>query len=96
MNIRFKIKNTQYILSSDSRNFILNVEGKPNLTTFYSTIGGLLESVYQMGLKDNKVTSFRELTKHSEEILELVGRVEKQFKQVSVGGLEVSDSTLRR
>lgn len=96
MNIRFKIKSTQYILSSDSRNFILNVEGNPKLTTYYSTIGGLLESVYQMGLKDNKVTSFRELAKHSEEIKDLVGRIEKQFKQVSVGGLEVSDSTLRR
>ncbi len=84
MNIKFKIKNTQYILTRDSRNFILNVEGNPKLTTYYSTIGGLLESVYQMGLKDNNVTSFRDLAKHSEEIRELVGRVEKQLKQVSV------------
>ena len=84
MNIRFKIESTQYILTSDSRNFILNVEGNPKLTTFYSTIGGLLESVYQMSLKDNKVTSFRELAKHSEEIKDLVGRVEKQLKQGSV------------
>ena len=85
MNIKFKIKNTQYILTSDSRNFILNVEGNPKLTTYYSTIGGLLESIYQMGLKDNNVTSFRDLAKHSEEIRNLVDRVEKQFKQVSVG-----------
>jgi len=84
MNIRFKIKNTQYILTSDRQNLILNVEGNPKLTTFYSTIGGLLESVYQMGLKDNKVTSFRELIKHSDEIKDLVGRVEKQFKQREV------------
>ena len=96
MNIRFKIISTQYILTSDSRNFILNVEGKTNLTTFYSTIGGLLECIYQMGLKDNKVTSFRDLAKHSEEIRDLVGRIEQSFKQVSVGELEVSDSTLSR
>ena len=81
MNIRFKIKSTQYILKSDSRNFILKVEGKPNLTTFYSTIGGVLEGIYQMGLKDNNVTSFRELVKHSEEIKDLVSRVELKFKQ---------------
>jgi hypothetical protein len=49
-----------------------------------------------MGLKDNNVTSFRDLAKQSEEIRDLVDRVEKQFKQVSVGELEVSDSTLRR
>jgi len=96
MNIKFKIKNTQYILTSDSRNFILNVEGNPKLTTYYSTTGGLLESIYQMGLKDNNVSSFRELAKHSEEIKDLVGRVEKQLKQVSVGELEVSERTLRR
>ena len=83
MNIRFKIKNTQYILTNDSQNFILKVEGNPKLTTYYSTIGGLLESVYQMGLKDNNVKSFRELAKHSEEIKDLVDRVEKQLKQVS-------------
>ena len=96
MNIRFKIKNTQYILTNDSQNFILKVEGNPKLITYYSTIGGLLESIYQMGLKDNNVSSFRELAKHSEEIKDLVGRIEQQFKQVSVGELEVSDSTLRR
>ena len=96
MNIKFKIKNTQYILTSDSRNFILNVEGNPKLTTYYSTTGGFLESIYQMGLKDNNVKSFRELAKHSVEIRDLVDRVEKQFNQVSVGELEVSDSTLRR
>ena len=96
MIIKFKIKNTQYILTNDSQNFVLKVEGNPKLTTYYSTIGGLLESVYQMGLKDNNVTSFRDLAKHSEEIRDLVDRVEKQFKQVSVGELEVSDSTLRR
>lgn len=66
-------------------NLILNVERNPKLTTYYSTIGGLLESVYQMGLKDNNVTSFRELAKHSDEIRNLVGRVEKQLKQISVG-----------
>lgn len=96
MNIKFKIKNTQYILTNDSQNFVLKVEGNPKLTTYYSTIGGLLESVYQMGLKDNNVKSFRDLAKHSEEIKDLVDRVEKQLKQVSVGELEVSDSTLRR
>ncbi len=96
MIIRFKIKNTQYSLTSDSKNFILKVECNPKLTTYYSTIGGLLESVYQMGLKDNNVKSFRELAKHSEEIKDLVDRVEKQFKQVSVGELEVSERTLRR
>jgi hypothetical protein len=84
MNIRFNIKNTKYILTSDSLNFILKVEGNPKLTTYYSTIGGLLESVYQIGLKDNNVTSFRELAKHSDEIRDLVGRVEKRFKQVTV------------
>lgn len=63
----------------------MNVERNPKLTTYYSTIGGLLESVYQMGLKDNNVTSFRELAKHSDEIRNLVGRVEKQLKQISVG-----------
>ena len=63
----------------------MNVEGNPKLTTYYSTIGGLLKSVYQMGLKDNNVTSFRELAKHSDEIRNFVGRVEKQLKQVSVG-----------
>ena len=40
-----------------------------------------LESIYQMGLKDNDVTSFRELAKHSEEIKDLVGRIEQQLKQ---------------
>ena len=84
MNIRFKIKSTQYNLTSDSKNFILKVEGKPNLTTFYSTVGGLLESIYQTGLKDNNVTGFRELAKHSEEIKDLVDRVEQQFKQRDV------------
>ena len=96
MNIKFKIKNTQYILTNDSQNFVLKVEGNPKLTTYYSTIGGLLESIYQMGLKDNNVTSFRELAKHSEEIKDLVDGVEKQLKQVSVGELEVSERTLRR
>ena len=96
MNIKFKIKNTQYILTNDSQNFVLKVEGNPKLTTYYSTIGGLLESVYQMGLKDNNVKSFRELAKHSEEIKDLVDGVEKQLKQVSVGELEVSERTLRR
>ncbi len=74
----------------------MNVEGNPKLTTYYSTIGGLLESIYQMGLKDNNVTSFRDLAKHSEEIKDLVDGVENQLKQVSVGELEVSGSTLRR
>jgi len=83
MNIKFKVKNTNYIVTSDSRNFILNVEGNPKLTTYYSTIGGLLESVYQLGLKDNSATSFRELAKHSEEIQGLVSRIEQQFKQVT-------------
>ncbi len=36
-----------------------------------------------MGLKENNATSFRELAKHSEEIRDLVGRVENQFKQVT-------------
>ena len=85
MNIKFKVKNTNYIVTSNSMNFILKVEGNPKLTTYYSTIGGLLESIYQVGLKDNTVTSFRELAKYSEEIRDLVGRVEKQLKQVSVG-----------
>ena len=85
MNIKFKIKNKQYVLTTDSRNFILSVKGNPDLTTYYSTIGGLLESLYQMGLKDNNATSFRELTKHSKEILDLVRGVEKRLKQVSVG-----------
>ena len=67
-------------------NFILKVEGNPKLTTYYSTIGGLLESVYQMELKDNNATSFSELAKHSEEIRDLVRGVEKQLKQDIVGG----------
>jgi hypothetical protein len=84
MNIKFKVKNTNYIVTSDSMNFILKVEGNPKLTTYYSTIGGVLESLYQMGLKENNVTTFRELAKHSEEIRDLVGRVELQLKQVNV------------
>jgi len=79
MKIKFKIKNRQYVLTSDSRNFILSVVGNQSLTTYYSTIGGLLESLHQMGLKDNNVTSFRELEKHSKEILDLVDRFEKHL-----------------
>ena len=61
MNIRFKIKSTQYVLTSDSRNFILGIEGKKSAKdhTYFSTIGGLLEHLYGVGLKDNDVTSFR-------------------------------------
>jgi len=84
MNIKFKVKNTNYLVTSDSMNFILKVERNPKLTTYYSTIGGVLESVYQVGLKDNSATSFRDLAKHSEEIQDSVSRVENQFKQVSV------------
>ncbi len=84
MNIKFKVKNTNYTLTSDNLNFILKVEENPKLTTYYSTIGGVLESLYQMGLKENNVTSFRDLAKHSEEIRNLVSRVEKQLKQVNV------------
>ena len=86
MKIRFKIKKAQYVLTSDSRNFILGVERKSEKGnvqvkdhTYYSTVGGLLESVYQMGLKDNDVTTFRGLIKHSEDIKELVSQVEQQF-----------------
>ena len=84
MNIRFKIKSTQYVLTSDSRNFILGIEGGKKRAqvkdhTYFSTIGGLLGHLYGVGLKNNDVTSFRDLTKHSEEIKGLVARVEQQL-----------------
>jgi len=84
MKIKFKIKNRQYVLTSDSRNFILSVMGNQSLTTYYSAIGGLLESLHQMGLKDSNATSLRELEKHSKEILDLVDRFEKQLKKGSL------------
>ena len=65
MEIKFKVNKTNYTLTSDRRNWILCPVGKPKDKTFFSTIGGLLEDLYQTELKLGDVKTFRGLARHS-------------------------------
>ena len=91
MKIRFKIKDKEWVLTSDSRQFILNTEGPNTSRTtgettivlkpqhFYPRMELLLEDLYLIGLRDNEVDSFRALVKHSEEIKEIVKEIAKKL-----------------
>ena len=87
MNIKFKIRNTKYLLTSDSRQFILsedrgkNKDGEQKVqnTVYFPKLELVLEHLYQAGLRDNTVDSFRELVKHSYSIRDEVLRVGKLF-----------------
>ena len=79
MNIKFLINKTYYILTSDKRNWILYPVTKPRDKTFFSTIGGLLEDLYQTEIKSSNVKSFKELIKHSESIKQQITGIEKRF-----------------
>lgn len=93
MEIKFKIKKKNYFLSSDVKQFVLAVEtntvddrtGKKKLIdhSYFSKIEHLLDSIYQLGLKDNTVDSFRELAKHSEEIKGIVQNIANQMSNHS-------------
>ena len=77
MNIKFKIKDAKYTLTSDSRQFILvTAQG---YTQYFPKLEQVLEHLYQTGLRDNTVDSFRALVKHSENIKESVLRISKMF-----------------
>ena len=79
MNIKFKINKTNYVLISDKRNWIYYPVGKPKEKAFFSTIGGLLEDLYQSGLKDNEVTTFRDLARHSGSVRQQIIDIENKF-----------------
>jgi len=90
MDIRFQINGVDYALGSDSRQFILyDIRDKPDTRTgkpqtlmpkhFYPKIEFMLDDLYQMGLRDNNVKTFRELLKHSGEIKKQVDWVAKQL-----------------
>ena len=90
MKIKFKIKKKNYVLSSDERQFILAVEtnsidARTNRNrlidhSYFTKIEHLLDTIYQLGLKDNTVNSFRELAKHSDEVKEMVRGIAKQMR----------------
>ena len=87
MIIKFKIRKTKYVLTSDSRQFILsedkgkNKDGEQKVqnTVYFPNLEQVLEHLYQAGLRDNTVDSFRELVKHSYSIRDEVLRVGKLF-----------------
>ena len=89
MRIQFKIKDKKWVLTSDKSQFILNIEtagvdektGLPVLRAehFYPRMELLLEDLYLMGLRNNKVDSFRALAKHSEEIRDIVKDISKKL-----------------
>ena len=89
MKIKFKTKKKNYVLSSDERQFIPAVEtnsidARTNRNrlidhSYFTKIEHLLDAIYQLGLKDNTVNSFRELARHSDEVKEMVRGIAKQM-----------------
>ena len=87
MNIKFKIRKTKYLLTSDSRQFILSEDRgkdkdggqKVQNTVYFPKLELALEHLYDVGLRDNTVDSFRALVRHSESIRDEVLRVSKLF-----------------
>jgi len=79
MDIEFKVQKKDWRITSDSQNYKLTpgvIHKETNelrwadaRATYFSNLGGLLSSLYQMGLRDSdSVTTFRELTEHSKHI----------------------------
>ena len=85
MNIRFTCNKIKYRLTSDEKQFILdmptgkNSDGGEVFTKaiFLPKLSMMLEHLYDIGLRNNEVDSFRELVKHSERIkMEVLGIAE--------------------
>ena len=76
MNIKFTFRKEKYALISDSRQFIL-MSNRDSI--YFTKIEPMLEYLYDMGLRDNTVDSFRALVRHSESIRDEVLRVGKLF-----------------
>ena len=87
MKIEFKVKDKKYVLTSDSKQFILGVDhgndkdGKQLVKEhiYFPKLQLMIEHLYDIGVRDNNVDSLRALVKHSEEIKEEVLRVSKLF-----------------
>lgn len=87
MDIRFTCNKKKYRLTSDERQFILDMptgKNKEEETVFTKAVfmpklESVLEHLYNIGLRGNEVDSFRALVKHSEEIKAEVLRIGELF-----------------
>ena len=87
MNIQFKCNKIQYQLTSDSRQFILNIsngkgkDGKEvwHNSVFFPDLPRMLLHLYDVGLRGNNVDNFRDLVKHSEKIKDEVVKISNLF-----------------
>ena len=88
MKIEFKVKSKKYVLTSESKQFILGVDygtdknGKQSVRDhiYFPQLQLMIEHLYDVGVRDNNVDSFRALTKHSEEIKDEVVAIAKLFQ----------------
>ena len=87
MNIRFTCNKIKYRLTSDEKQFILDMPQGKNpkgvevftKAIFLPKLEMMLEHLYDIGLRNNEVDSFRALVKHSEYISDEVLRISKLF-----------------
>ena len=80
MDIHFKINKTDYNLTSDKRNWILYPSNNPKEVTYFSTIGGLLEDLYQVELRQGDIKSFKALALHSQAVQKQITSIERRFR----------------
>ena len=87
MNIKFEVRKTKYVLASDSKQFILSSDqgkdknGKQAVgsSVYFPKLELVLEHLYDVGLRDNTVDSFRALVRHSESVRDEVLRIGKKL-----------------
>ena len=83
MNIRFTCNKIKYRLTSDEKQFILdmptgkNSDGGEVFTKaiFLPKLSMMLEHLYDIGLRANEVDNFRALVRHSEAVSKEVLRI---------------------
>jgi len=83
MDIRFTCNKKKYRLTSDEKQFILDMpQGKNNQgvevftkAIFLPKLEMMLTHLYDIGLRNNEVDSFRALVKHSERVCAEVLRI---------------------
>ena len=91
MNIRVKIRNNQYVITSDRHQYILQREiivesgkdkGKKRLIEplYHKELHNLLESLYKMEQRQSDVDNFRDLIKESQKLSQIFEEIKAMLK----------------
>ena len=79
MKIKFKVKNNFYILTGDSKNYILeelSEKEKPLQRKYYKNLNEMLKDIYDMSLRRSEnVDSFRALAKEGAELNRIIRKI---------------------